>query len=91
MKGKTIITVIGADSIGIIAAVTGVLAEHRVNILDINQTIMQDFFTMIMLCDLSTSDIELSVLQDKLEGVGKEKQVQIQAQHEDIFTYMHRV
>ncbi len=91
MKGKTIITVIGADSIGIIAAVTGVLAEHRVNILDINQTIMQDFFTMIMLCDLSASDIELSVLQDKLEGVGKEKQVQIQAQHEDIFTYMHRV
>ena len=91
MKGKTIITVIGADSIGIIAAVTGVLAEHRVNILDINQTIMQDFFTMIMLCDLSTSDIELSVLQDELEGVGKEKQVQIQAQHEDIFTYMHRV
>ncbi len=91
MKGKTIITVIGADSIGIIAAVTGVLAEHRVNILDINQTIMQDFFTMIMLCDLSASDIELSVLQDKLECVGKEKQVQIQAQHEDIFTYMHRV
>jgi len=91
MKGKTIITVIGADSIGIIAAVTGVLAEHSVNILDINQTIMQDFFTMIMLCDLSTSDIELSVLQDELEGVGKEKQVQIQAQHEDIFTYMHRV
>ncbi len=91
MKGKTIITVIGTDRIGIIAAVTGVLADHRVNILDINQTIMQDFFTMIMLCDLSTSDIELAALQDELEVVAKAKQVQIQAQHEDIFTYMHRI
>ncbi len=91
MKGKTVITVIGADSIGIIAAVTGVLAAHRVNILDINQTIMQDFFTMIMLCDLAAADIGLSALQDELEMVGKEKQVRIQAQHEDIFTYMHRI
>lgn len=91
MKGKTIITVIGNDSIGLIASVTGILAKHNINILDINQTIMQEFFTMIMVCDLSSGDVELSVLQDELENAGKKHKVKIQAQHEDIFTYMHRI
>ena len=91
MKGRIIITVIGSDKVGITAKVTTVLAEHNINILDINQTIMQDIFTMIMLCDMEKADIELSVLQEKLDKAGEEIGMKIQAQHEDIFTYMHRI
>ncbi|MEG1478422.1 MAG: ACT domain-containing protein [Clostridiales bacterium] len=91
MKGRIMITVMGSDKVGITAKVTTVLAESNVNILDINQTIMQDIFTMIMLCDMENSTVELSQLQEKLEKTGAELGMKIQAQHEDIFTYMHRI
>ncbi|MEG0874705.1 MAG: ACT domain-containing protein [Clostridiales bacterium] len=91
MKGRIMITVMGSDKVGITAKVTTVLAESNVNILDINQTIMQDIFTMIMLCDMENSTVELSELQEKLEKTGAELGMKIQAQHEDIFTYMHRI
>ncbi len=91
MKGRIIVTVLGSDKVGITARVTAVLAENNINILDINQTIMQDIFTMIMLCDMENSRVELSELQAKLNEAGAEIGMTIQAQHEEIFTYMHRI
>lgn len=91
MKGRIMITVLGTDKVGITAKITAVLAENNVNILDISQTIMQELFTMIMLCDLEKATVELADLQEQLEKVGEEIGMKIQAQHEDIFTYMHRI
>lgn len=88
---KVIVTVIGEDRVGIIASVAKVLAEHQINILDISQTILQDFFTMMMIVDISQSTVSLQSLQDILKKLGEEIGMQIQAQHEDIFRYMHRI
>lgn len=88
---RAVITVIGRDRVGIIAAVSGILAECSVNILDISQTIMQDVFTMIMLVDTSNINIGFSKLTDRLDQKGRELEVQIKMQHEDIFNSMHRI
>jgi len=90
-SNRAIITVIGRDQIGIIAFVSGRLAEYRVNILDISQTILKEFFTMIMVVDLEPSTIELDVLARTLEQEGTDKGLQVKVQHEDIFTFMHRI
>lgn len=90
-SNRAIITVIGRDQIGIIAWVSGRLAEYRVNILDISQTILKEFFTMIMVVDLESASLELNVLADKLEQEGNDKGLQIKVQHEDIFRFMHRI
>ena len=85
---KAIVTVIGKDKAGIIAKVSGALAERGVNIEDISQTIVQGNFTMIMVCDLGEkiSVAELSAAMDK---TGEETGVVIRVQHEDIFNAMH--
>jgi len=88
---KAIITVLGSDRIGIIAAVTAILAEANANILDISQTIMQDMFTMIMMIDLTSSMMEIGVLQEKLDLKGQELGVEIRMQRDDIFRSMHRI
>jgi len=88
---RIVITVIGQDRIGIIAGVTKVLAENDVNILDISQTILQEFFTMILVADMDVSPIDLSELKEQLISKGEEIGVRIEVQHEDIFRYMHRV
>lgn len=88
---RVIVTVIGEDRVGIIAAVTEVLAKYQVNILDISQTILQDFFTMMMIVDISKSTVSLQSLQDILKTLGDQIGMQIQAQHEDIFRFMHRI
>lgn len=90
-SNRAIITVIGRDQIGIIAWVSGRLAEYQVNILDISQTILKEFFTMIMVVDLESASLELNVLADKLEQEGNDKGLQIKVQHEDIFRFMHRI
>ena len=90
-SNKVILTVIGEDKVGIIAAVATTLAENHINILDISQTIMQGFFTMIMVVDISKGKIGIAELQDVLEALGKKIGMRIQAQHEDIFRYMHRI
>ena len=87
---RIIITVVGQDRIGIIAGVTNVLAD-RINILDISQTIMQEFFTMILVADMTESTVELGELKERLAKKGEELGVQILAQHEDAFRYMHRI
>ncbi|AEG60617.1 ACT domain-containing protein [Desulforamulus ruminis] len=88
---RVIITVIGQDRVGIIAGVSGVLAENKVNILDISQTILQGFFSMVLVADIEKSTSELSKLKEKLNQLGQELGVKIDAQHEDVFRYMHRI
>jgi len=91
VRMKAIITVVGVDQIGIIAGVSSVLAEYKVNILDISQTILQDYFTMMMLVDLSVMQIELEDLKKGLDAAGERLGVSIRLQHEDIFRSMHRI
>lgn len=88
---KAIITVLGCDRVGIIAAVTAVLAETNANILDISQTIMSDIFTMIMMVDLSGMKSDLQTLQAMLDEKGRNLGVEIRVQREDIFRSMHRI
>lgn len=88
---NAVLTVMGIDKTGIIAKTSTLLYENNVNILDINQTIMQNIFTMVMLVDVSNSDIEFSALADKLSELGEEMGVEIRIQHEDIFNSMHRI
>lgn len=90
-RNRIIVTVIGQDTVGIIARVSGILAENNVNILDISQTILQEFFAMVMIADMQKSTIDLGVLKEKLTDLGKEMCVKIDAQHEDVFRYMHRI
>lgn len=88
---KAIITVVGIDRVGIIAGVSTALAEYEVNILDISQTILQEYFTMMMLVDLSGMELSLENLKSRLESTGLELGVEIRIQHEDIFRSMHRI
>lgn len=88
---RAIITVIGQDRIGIIARVTAILAECRVNVLDISQTILQEFFTMTMLTDLSAMEISLEELSARLKKAGEEMGLSIRVQHEELFRSMHRI
>jgi len=91
MKDKVIVTVVGKDKVGIIASVTTALAKAEVNILDISQTIMQDFFTMIMICDMSKANMDLSSLKNTMDEEGQRIGVKITVQHEEIFQFMHRI
>jgi ACT domain-containing protein len=88
---RAVITVLGNDRVGIIAAISNILADCNVNILDISQTIMQDIFTMIMLVDISSMEVDFSKLSDQLEKKGQELGLSIRIQHEDIFNSMHRI
>jgi len=86
-----IITVLGSDRSGIVAAVAGVLAADDVNILDISQTILQGIFTMTMLVDVEGAKVEFSELQSKLDDLSHELGVQITMQREEVFRYMYRL
>ncbi|NLY50831.1 MAG: ACT domain-containing protein [Firmicutes bacterium] len=88
---RAIVTVIGQDRVGIISGVATVLAEHNVNILDISQTVLQEFFTMMMVVDLKGCRVDFNRLQQELVGKGASLGVQVQLQHADIFRYMHRI
>ena len=88
---KTIITVVGKDTVGIIAAVCSYLAENQVNILDISQTIVQDYFNMMMIVDCNNATKKSHELADELDEIGAKIGVSIKMQHEDIFNSMHRI
>ncbi len=88
---KAVITVLGRDKVGIIAGICTKLAELNINVLDINQTIMQNMFTMTMLVDTSGSKEEFSKLVDELKYEGERLNVNIRIQREDIFDAMHRI
>ena len=88
---KAIVTVVGKDRVGIIAAVCVKLAEYNVNVLDINQTVMQGYFTMMMAVDVSACKVPLAELVEIMEALGKEMGLSIRVQREDIFEAMYRV
>ena len=88
---KTIITVVGKDTVGIIAAVCTYLADKKVNILDISQTIVQEYFNMMMIVDCNNATKAVHEMADDLEKIGEEIGVSIKMQHEDIFNSMHRI
>ena len=88
---KAIVTVLGKDQVGIIAAVCTLLADNNVNVLDISQTILREFFTMTMLVDVSASKLPFTVLCTLLENEGAKRGLAIKVQREDIFNAMHRI
>lgn len=88
---RTVITVVGKDTVGIIAKVCTYLAENNVNILDISQTIVQGFFNMMMITDANQSEKPFADLAKGLEELGNETGLTIRCQHEDIFNKMHRI
>lgn len=88
---KTIITVVGKDTVGIIARVCTYLADNQINILDISQTIVQGFFNMMMVVDTNLTDKDFGVIVDELEKLGDDIGVVIKCQKEEIFDQMHRI
>ena len=88
---KTIITVVGKDTVGIIARICTYLANNQVNILDISQTIVQGFFNMMMIVDMNEAVKPFGELADELEQLGDEIGVKVKCQREEIFTKMHRI
>ena len=88
---KTIITVVGKDTVGIIAKVCTYLADAHINVLDISQTIVQGFFNMMMITDANQSEKPFADLAKGLEELGNEMGLTILCQHEDIFNKMHRI
>ena len=88
---KTIITVVGKDTVGIIARVCTYLADNQINILDISQTIVQGFFNMMMIVDMNLTKKDFGVIVDELAKLGEEIGVVIKCQKEEIFDKMHRI
>ena len=88
---KTVITVVGKDSVGIIAKTCTYLADNQINILDISQTIVDGFFNMMMIVDVADSKKEFGVMVDELEKLGEDMGCIVKAQREDIFDKMHRL
>jgi ACT domain-containing protein len=90
-KSRAIVTVIGEDQVGIIAGVATILAECGANILDISQSIMQEFFVMIMMVDLAKAGVDFDELKARLNAKGAAMNLKIDIQREDVFKLMHRV
>ena len=88
---KTIITVVGKDTVGIIAKVCTYLADNKINILDISQTIVQDYFNMMMIVDTNNASKQFGVMAEELAALGEEIGVVIKCQKEEIFDKMHRI
>ena len=88
---KAIVTVVGKDRVGIIANVCTALANYNVNVLDINQTVMQGYFTMMMAAEVSLCSIPLADLVTEMARIGEEMGLSIRVQREDIFQAMHRI
>ena len=88
---RAIVTVLGKDRVGITANVCALLAKYDINILDISQTILQEYFTMVMLADLEKCSLSFTELTEKLSALGAEMDIAIRMQREDIFNAMHKI
>ena len=88
---KAIVTVVGVDRVGIIGEICSLLASLQVNIVDIRQTVMQNYFTMIMMVDTATTDLEFDRISEALQAKEQEMGLSIRIQREDIFQAMHRI
>ena len=89
--GRAIITIIGSDRVGIIAGIVNVLADANVNILDISQSVIREFFTMIMMVDLESSTVSFHELSEQLTRKSGQLAVRVEIQREEIFKAMHRI
>lgn len=88
---RAVITVVGKDTVGILAKVSNICAKSNINITEVSQTIMEDMFCMIMMADISKSNVEFTAFADELSKYGEENSLSIHAMHEDIFNSMHRI
>ena len=88
---KTVVTVIGRDTVGIIAKVSAKCAEYDVNIIDITQSVLQDMFVMVMLTDISALQCQFKDFSVAMDELGRELNMEIRVMHEDIFNSMHRI
>ncbi len=88
---RAVISVLGKDKVGILAAVSAKCAEYNVNIVDVSQTVLQDMFTMIMLLDIKEVSVPFGDFADKMNVFGHEIDMEIRVMHEDIFNSMHRI
>ena len=88
---KAVVSVVGKDSVGILASVATKCAEFKANIDDVNQTIIDDYFTMFMIINIDELTIEFNSFVDKIQELGKEKNLEIHCRHEEIFNLMHRI
>jgi ACT domain-containing protein len=88
---RAVITVVGKDTVGILAKVSNICAKNDISITDVSQSIMKDMFCMIMMADLSTSNVEFNVFSDQMAKCGEENNLSIHVMHEDIFNSMHRI
>lgn len=91
MEKRAVITVVGRDSVGIIAGISTELSKSRVNILDITQSVLQDLFVMVMLVDMAKCELRFTDFAVEIINKGEEMGVKIHVMHEDIFNSMHRV
>lgn len=88
---RIVLTIVGKDKVGIIAKVSQTLAECNINIININQNIMQGFFNMVLIADMSKANVTLKEAQARFSELGQEIGVEIRLQSEEIFTAMHRI
>ena len=88
---RAVITVVGKDTVGILAKVSSICASHNVNVTDVTQSILQDLFVMVMLVDISQINTDFSALADELDRLGTDMGLSIKMMHEDIFNSMHRI
>ena len=88
---RAVITVIGKDMVGILAAISGICADSRVNVIEVTQSVLQEFFAMIMLVDTSASTSSFKELQQRLTQAGESMGLSVHLMHEDIFQSMHRI
>ena len=89
---KLVVTIVGRDQVGIVAMVSGILAEQRVNIMNVNQNIMDGFFNMVMIAEMTDdAEIRLKDLQELLRKKGEERGLEIKLQHQEIFQVMHSI
>ncbi len=88
---RAVITVVGKDAVGILAKVAGRCSEHKVNVIEVTQSILQDMFAMIMMVDVSACTIPFTQLVDEMMDLGNENGLVIHCMHEDIFNAMHTI
>ena len=88
---KAVITVVGRDSVGIIAKVSAVCSEYHANIVDISQSVLSEYFAMIMVVDIDALDVPFTSFVDVLSELGKNNGLDVRTMHEDVFNSMHRI
>lgn len=88
---RAVISVIGKDTVGILAAVSAKCAQYNINVMDVTQSVLQDMFVMVMMTDISKINIDFADFVDELSELGKERNLSVKVMHEDIFNAMHNI